>query len=76
MSLKNFTMYNDSGIYERGEDTCQHPFAVISERPDGKWNVAVCVPTLRQLLPMSERFSHHVANTYRKAVALANSFKF
>lgn len=81
MSLKRFAQIGDTGIYERGDDTCAHPRVTIHAPRDrvaaaDKWLVRVTNPTQRAYLPMGQRGTTYAANSYRAAVKIANSFKF
>lgn len=81
MALKKFTRIGKTGIFERGDDTCEHPRVTLHAPADrvavaDKWLVRVHDPRSRQSLSLVKRSSTFAAKSRREAVRVANSFKF
>lgn len=77
MALKRFIQIGKTGIYERGDDTCGHPYITIhapAERVASadKWLVRICDPRDRQFAGRKQRSLVYAAKTRPRALRIAN----
>jgi hypothetical protein len=81
MALNKFTQIGETEIYERGNDTCEHPLVTL-HAPTGriaasdKWLVRIYDPRERGVYPRTKRSVTYAAKTRAAAVDIANKFKF